>query len=124
MIEKTVLDYLNTQLTPTVYMQEPEHKNPLGETFVVLQKTGSSCENFIFTATFAIQSYAPSLYEAASLNEDVKAAMFNIIDEDEITRVDLVSDYEYTKISTKQPRYQAVFEITHYQGGSVEEDGE
>lgn len=114
MVELTVLNYLEEELTVPCAMQEPANKTPGNDRFVVLEKTGSSKTNHIYTATFAIQSYAPTLYEAALLNEEVKAAMYDIISKDEITRVSLISDYAFTKESTKQPRYQAVFELSHY----------
>lgn len=116
MIEKIVLDYLTTALDGVnVYIQEPE-SNPMpgSESFVVIEKTGSSYENRLFSATIAVQSFAPTLYEAAVLNEAVKAAMLDIITLDEVTRVDLNSDYNFTDETTKQPRYQAVFELVHY----------
>lgn len=114
MVEVTVLNYLEDELTVPCAMQEPANKTPGNDRFVVLEKTGSSKTNHIYTATFAIQSYAPTLYEAAQLNEEVKSAMYDIITLDEITRVSLISDYAFTKESTKQPRYQAVFELSHY----------
>lgn len=114
MVELIVLNYLKDELTVPCAMQEPANKTPGNDRFVVLEKTGSSKTNHIYTATFAIQSYAPTLYEAAQLNEEVKSAMYDIITLDEITRVSLISDYAFTKESTKQPRYQAVFELTHY----------
>lgn len=114
MVEVTVLNYLEDELTVPCAMQEPANKTPGNDRFVVLEKTGSSKTNHIYTATFSIQSYAPTLYEAAQLNEEVKSAMYDIITLDEITRVSLISDYAFTKESTKQPRYQAVFELTHY----------
>ena len=117
MIEKIVLDYLTGVLDVPVYMQMPEtHKNPnLNPTrFIKIEKTGSSRENHIFKATIAIQSYADTLYNAALLNEDVKEAMSNIITLDAIASEDLNSDYNFTDESTKQFRYQAVFELVHY----------
>lgn len=117
MIEKTVLDYLNTALSVPCYMQEPANPNPamIPKSFVVLQKTGSSVQNHIYNATFAVQSYAGTLYNAANLNEAVKTAMREIINITAVTRCELMSDYEFTKVSTKQPRYQAVFELTYYE---------
>lgn len=120
MIEKTVLDYLAGNLligttSVPVYMQEPVSRRPdNGDTFVVVEKTGSGKENHLCTATIAIQSYAPTLYEAACLNELVKEAMEDIIELDEISKSQLNGDYNFTKVSTKQPRYQAVFDLTHY----------
>ena len=40
--------------------------------------------------------------------------MLQIIELSEITRVDLNSDYNFTDETTKQPRYQAVFDLVHY----------
>lgn len=115
MIEKIVLDYLTDTLSVPVYMEVPEYNpNPNAQTFVVIEKTGSSETNHIYNATFVIQSYSDTLYHAAVLNESVKGAMKNIISLDEVTRCELTGDYPFTRISTKQPRYQAVFELTHY----------
>lgn len=116
MIEKIVLDYLTAALDVPVYMQEPVNSRPDdANSFVVIEKTGSGKEDRICSATIAIQSYAPTLYEAASLNEQVKAAMEDIVTLGSVTDSKLNSDYAFTKVSTKQPRYQAVFDITHYQ---------
>lgn len=110
MIEKIVRDYLETELKVGVYLEVPQD----GSTFVVMEKTGSSKENHISRATIAIQSYAGTLYEAAQLNEAVKAAMENIIDLNVICDCSLNSDYNFTDTETKKYRYQAVFDITHY----------
>lgn len=111
MIEQTILDYLNDTLTEPCYMEEPEGI----DTFVLLEKTGSSLSNHVYSATFAIQSYATSLYEAAELNEKVKAAMLTIAAElNTVSKCSLNSDYNYTDTTKKRYRYQAVFDITHY----------
>ena len=62
----------------------------------------------------AVQSYATSMERAALLNEEVKAAMNEIVELDDIARCDLNSDYNYTDTSTKQYRYQAVYDLVHY----------
>lgn len=111
MIETVVLNYLNSALTPPCYMEMPE--DPSGS-FVIIDKTGSSVTNRIQKATFAIQSYADTLYDAASLNEDVKAAMDEMVELDAVSKVELNSDYNYTDTDLKAYRYQAVFVITHY----------
>ena len=111
MIEKTILDYLNRELTPPVYMERPE--SPPGK-YVLVEKTGSGKRNHIYDATLAIQSYAPSMHEAAELNELVKAAMEGAVELNTICRVGLNSDYNFTDTAMKGYRYQAVFDITHY----------
>lgn len=111
MIEKIILDYLDRKLTESVYMERPE--NP-PESYVLIEKTGSGKRNQIYTATLAIQSYAPTLIGAATLNEAVKTAMYDAVSEKEICKVSLNSDYNFTDTAMMAYRYQAVFDITHY----------
>ena len=111
MIEKIVLDYLDDSLSVPVYMEVPE--DPAIK-FIIVQKTGSSKSNFIYSATFAIQSYAGSMLEAAELNEQVKAAMDNITVLDSVSHTELNSDYSFTDEGEKRYRYQAVYDLYHY----------
>ena len=111
MIEKIILDYLDQELTTPVFMERPEDPP---EKYVLIEKTGSGKRNQICDATLAVQSYAPSLYEAASLNEEVKTKMESAVSLNKICRVSLNSDYNFTDTAMKQYRYQAVFDITHY----------
>ena len=68
----------------------------------------------LFSSTFAVQSWAGSLYDAMSLNERVKEAMLELPSVKEVTKCSLNSDYNYTDTATKHPRYQAVFNVVHY----------
>lgn len=111
MIEQTVRNYLEEQLNIPVRMEE--EANLLKE-YVVIEKTGSGQTNHIKRATLAIQSYSDSLYQAASLNEQVKEAMEKIIEMDDISRCELNNDYNYTDTARKKYRYQAVFDIVHF----------
>ncbi len=111
MIEKTILDYLNSALSVPVYMERPPTK-PV--TYVLIEKTGSGRQNTLNSSVLAIQSVASSLFEAAALNELVKTAMDAAIQLNEITRAELISDYNYTDTETKGYRYQAVYNIYHY----------
>lgn len=112
MIEKTVLDYLQETLNVPCYMEVPEDEPQTA--FVVVEKLGSGRVNHVFSASFAVQSYAPTLYEAAELNDSVKTAMFNSVTLDEIAGVDFDGDYPFTNTATKSRRYQAIFDLTHY----------
>lgn len=89
-------------------------RNRICHQYVLIEKTGSGETDHIKRATFAIQSYAGSLYSAALLNENVKEVMKNIVDLDEISKCSLNSDYNYTDTGRKKYRYQAVFDIVHY----------
>lgn len=110
MIEKIVLDYLNGALTVPVYMEKPA-KAP--EEYVLLEKTGSSGEDYIYTAVIVVQSHAASMYAAAVLNEQVKKAMEKMEELDAVSSVDLNSDYNFTDTRSKKYRYQAVYEVTY-----------
>ena len=110
MIAKTLLDFLDSNLDVPVVMEAPEQTTG----YVLIDQTGSSRTNHIITTTFAIQSYGASLYDAMVLNDEVKDAMVSFAELDEITRVELETDYNYTNTATKQYRWQAVYLITHY----------
>ena len=110
MIEKRIRDHLLTKLAVDVYTEYPE--TPPSK-FVLFEKTGSNKENHLYSATFAFQSYAPSLYEASELNELVKAAVESLIEIQDIAKAKLNSDYNFTDTTTKEYRYQAVFDIRY-----------
>lgn len=108
MIEKIVLDYLNKTLSVPAYMEKPTSPP---EKYALLEKTGGSSENYIKSATFALQSYAGSLFDAATLNEEVKAAMDRIVILNEVMSSELNSDYNFTDTTKKGYRYQAVYDL-------------
>lgn len=108
MIEEIVLNYLDSVLEVPAYMEMPEDKP---ERYVLMEKTGGSVEDLIYSATFAIQSYAKSLYDAAVLNENVKKAMDNISALDSVMSSKLNSDYNFTDTTKKEYRYQAVYDL-------------
>lgn len=109
MIEQILIEYLNAN-NIKAFTQKP---SDLTE-FVVVSKTGSRKENHIKRATVAIQSYSDSLYNAALLNELVKDAIENMVDRDDVSSCKLNSDYNYTDTTTKEFRYQAVFDIVYF----------
>ena len=113
MIEKIVRDFLDDRLDYPVYMEVPKGVTLPAE-FVVVEKTGSGMVNHLKSATFAIQSYAASMYRAASVNEEIKEAMDSLITLDTVSRSALNSDYNFTDTQKKQYRYQAVYDINHY----------
>lgn len=111
MIEATVISYLASALSVPVSAELPA---TLPASFAVVEKTGGSEANHIRDATIAVQSYAPTLFEAAQLNEAVLAAMKGLVTLPSVSRCTLNTSYNFTDPSTKQYRYQAVFDITHY----------
>lgn len=111
MIELVILNHLKQVLNVGVYLESPD---PAPEKYVLFEKTGSGSVNRLSSSTFAFQSCANSIYEAAALNEKVKEAVEELITLDEIGKVKLNSDYNFTDTTTKKYRYQAVYDIYHY----------
>ena len=116
MIEEIIQNYLRENAFPC-YLSVPE--NPSGN-FCVLEKTGSSYKDGIFTATLAVQSYGHNACDhdgtlgAAQLNEQIKAAMQAADTLPEVVSCRPVTDYNFPDTTRKRPRYQAVFEVVHY----------
>lgn len=111
MIELVIKNYLDGHLSVPSFLERPKNSP---ESFVLFEKTSSGKNNYLPSSTFAFQSYAPSMYEAAVLNEEVKEAVEGMIILDEISKIKLNSDYNFTDTTTKEYRYQAVFDINHY----------
>lgn len=111
MIELITKGFLDDNLSVPVFTEKPSN-GP--EKYVLIDKTGSSKSNHLPSATMAFQSYAESKYQAAFLNEQLKTAVENMILLDEIRGLSLNSDYYFPDTTTKQYRYQAVYDIRYY----------
>jgi hypothetical protein len=110
MIIKTLIDFLGDELPFYVGVVAP--RETAG--YVLLDQTGSRNYNHITTTTIAIQSYGATLLDAINMNEQVKEAMEKLTELNEVSAVRLDTDYNFTNTATKQYRWQAVYEITHY----------
>ncbi|MBQ4599138.1 MAG: hypothetical protein IJB19_04440 [Clostridia bacterium] len=114
MIELDVMNFLTERTGYPAFLEEPDKAHRPGS-YYLAEKLGSSENDHITSAQIAVQSYAPSLVEAMSLNHAAKAAMSGFIELDRISRCRCVSDYNFTDTQTKRYRYQAVFDITYYE---------
>lgn len=112
MIDITILNYLEKELSVPIFMEKPSEDKP--KEYVILDRTGSSRTNHLPTVTIAFQSYADSKHQAALLNERLKRAIENLVKLPEIRGITLNGDYPFPDVSTKQYRYQAVYEIRYY----------
>lgn len=110
MIEAIIIQFLNEN----GFIASAEEPIKALDEYIVVEKTGSSELDYIKNAIIAIQSYSTSLYNTALLNERVKETTKRLIEKNEISKVKLNSDYNFTDTSKKKYRYQAVFEITYY----------
>lgn len=110
MILTQLLQYLNEHLSVEAYAEAPDELTD----YVLLEQTASSRSNHIITTTIAVQSYGKSLLEAMALSREVETVMGGFLALGNITRVELETDYNFTNTTTKQYRWQAVYNITHY----------
>ena len=114
MLEQILYEYLNSNLSVPAYLERP--KDP-PEKFVVIERVGGGEEEKIRHGTFALQSVAKRLYEAAALNEEVLEVMEGAVELKEIGSVHLNSFYNFTnqyQADREEHRYQAIFEIIYY----------
>lgn len=114
MIEITVRNYLlgkNLSVGTDIYLETPE---TLPDEYLLIEKTGSGKTNQISQAMIVIKSISSkSLYRSMSINEEVKEAMEGIIYAEDIFACELNSDYNFTNTTTKEYRYQAVFNLRY-----------
>lgn len=112
-IEKRIVFCLSSNLS-SVPVSAELPKNP-DIPCVIVEKTAGGYETTIEEATVALQSYGTSLQEAMELNEQVKWIMLDeLIKENDITKVTLNTDYNFTDTTAERYRYQAVFDIKYY----------
>ena len=112
MIEDVTRSYLSDTLDVPVYMELPANAPA---TCIVLEKTGGSGHTYLHSDTLAVQSYAPSLFKAASLNDAVITAMEHMPEHAQrVYGTGYNTSYNYTDPDTKRYRYQAVFRINYY----------
>lgn len=110
MIEIIIKNYLDKNMSVPVFM---EHQDNMPDSYVIFERTSGGRTDYINSVTFAFQSYGKSMYEAAQINEELKLVIFQMVELDEIGKVKLNSDYNFTDTTTKRYRYQAVFDITY-----------
>lgn len=109
-IEQILIDYLNDGLGVPVYAERPKSK-ACPSSYVLIERTGYSVENYIKNAMVAIQAYGQTMEEAMLLNESIIDLMGNIENDARVFCARLNSSYNYTDTTTKEYRYQSVYDI-------------
>ena len=117
MIELDIKNFIDENLDYPAYMELPP--NP-PDKFFVIEKVGGGQDEHIDTASITIQTYAPSMFLAASIAEELNDAMLNdFILLSNISKVELNSSYNYPDTRVKKYRYQSLFDIYYYGGSST-----
>ena len=88
----------------------------MGKEYVLIEKTGSSGDNYIRSATLTISLFHLRFVERHSSTKAVKETMKKIIELDDMnadaTLIAITTIRGYGK--KEKYRYQAVFDIVHY----------
>lgn len=108
MIEKIVINYLNSILDVPVYMEEPIRKT---DEYVVLQVLDQGRIDYIDAVTFNIRSYGASMLEAAELNKRVKDCMFSITTLDAVSSSKCGGGGQALDVTTNRYAYECIFNL-------------
>ena len=112
LIEAKIIKHLNAEVGPT-FAEVPKTNIP--SKYSVISKTGGAFRNHAIRSAFiTIQSIAPTMQEASELNEQVIISMLRLAEDNDVSRVQLNSDYNYTDSTKKNYRYQAVFDVVYF----------
>ena len=111
MIEAIVRNYLLPSVSVPIYVDVPSEPP---ESYIVIERTGGGMEEHIRNAQIAVQSYAGSRFNAATLHEQVLQLMEGLIELDSVSACNVNAEYDFTDTTTKRYRYQAVFDIVYY----------
>lgn len=112
MIEDFTRDYLDKNVEQPVSVGRP---SPMPPRCYAIKKGDSEVRNMIPTATITVYSYAPTEFEAATMNQAVKDQMLAMAELPQICRVALDTDFSSPDTEVKSPRYQAIFYVTYYE---------
>lgn len=113
MIENLVIKALDKAIENIrAYGETPEDKP---EEYILVEKNDSTLENQIWQSVIEVQTISKkSKFRASWMNNQV-IKILRDIQNDMISACELTTSYSSPKISTKEYRYKAVFQITHYQ---------
>lgn len=111
MIEKTIMEYLQGRLDAPAFLEVPEVKPGR---YVTVERTAGRRENHVYHSSVVIDSYDRTLAETVELNDRVVEAMLDITSLDKVCSCELNSNYNDTDTATKEYRYGALFDLTHY----------
>ena len=114
MIELDVKNFIEDNFEYPAYMERPGNGT---ETYFVIEKVSGTRDEYIDFARITVQTYAPSLYQAATLCDRLNDAMLtDFLTLPNISNVEINSTYNYTDTTTKKYRDQTLFEIYYYGG--------
>lgn len=112
MIEIIVKEHLESRQGAPVFFEFPKEAP---DRFLVIKKEGNPRENLVSSALIIVDSYGPSLLEAAMLNESVIKHLDALTEHPDISASKRSGDYPAFDTKNSRYRYQAVQTITYYE---------
>lgn len=109
-IEAEIIAYLSGVLELPIVADVP---NPRPERFVLVERTGGSdLEKYVDCPTVAVQSWAPTRFEASTVSRDVDALLLDMPGEVlNVMSCERNSLYNFPDPDSRQARYQGVYEF-------------
>lgn len=111
MIEVTLREYLENELNVPVYMEVPKS---IPASYVLLQLIDAGRIDHIDAATFNVIVKGDTLYSAAELRDEVKAALLNSITLNGISHVDQGGEIAGIDSANKTYQYELTFNFYFY----------
>mgnify|MGYP003320322024 CR=1 FL=1 len=112
-IEEIVFNYLKTKLEDiSLYLDEP---GELPDEYISMKRIASGLTDHIGAATLEFQCYAPSKYEAAALDEELKNTLlgygsgYGITETPEVSACKFGGSNDATDPGTKKYRYRSYY---------------
>ena len=113
MIEELIYEYLNDEASCKWYTMRPAEDTPTP--YGLFEKTNSTKTDHVTYSTFAFQSYGSSLFEAAQISAELRALIEDLPElTSEVSKAQLSGEANFTNTADKQPRYQAVYQLVHF----------
>lgn len=113
MIEELLYEYLKDTASCNWYTMRPveDPAKPYG----LFEKTNSTKTDHVTYSTFAFQSYGSTLLEAAQTSAELRSLIEDLpYITTEVSKAQLTGEYNFTNTADKQPRYQAVYQLVHF----------
>lgn len=108
-IEPIILDYLKNELDiDAVFFEIP---SPIPETFVTIELINRSKTDHIESVTLEFMSYAPTMFEAATLDEKVRDAMDCAVILDEVMSSKCGGGNNSTNTAIKKYCYRSYYNL-------------
>lgn len=114
MIENTVAKYLDERMNVPV---NTERKKTVPKEYILIELTGSTkYDHCLRTDTIAVRAISTSLAKAASLLQKAEKIL-DVMPESvtNVSKADMVTDYNNTNTVLNIYRYQAVYQISYHE---------